>query len=261
MKTIIRYFLLSTSVFVPSTVFALTFGVFPQYQPMKLAELNAPLINYLNQTLPEPVYFRTANDFFSFKQRADSQSYDVVMIAPNLGYNLIHKGLYHPLLQVVYRPQAVFVVPKNSPIQSLKDLKDKRISFPPNLAVTTKVAYKKLAEKGISVSIFQAMNRKSHLESLRWLALHKSDAAVLTRAVWEARSKEERDNYRVVGYSGTAPGIFLLVKEPKWIEPVKQALQQFEQTSAGQQYFNATKLLGYKPITDKDMKELEGLYQ
>lgn len=240
---------------------ALTFGIFPQYQPVHLAELNAPLVNYLNQTLSEPVYFRTADNFTSFKRLAEQQSYDILMIAPNLGYQLSVDGLYKPVMHVDYRPQAVFVVPKKSTIKSFSDLKHKTIAFPPNLAITTKVAYKKLTEIGLQKADYHSVNRKSHLESFRWLVLEKSDAAALTLSVWEALSEEDKKEFRVLGLSDSVPGIFMLVKDPKWYEPLKRALISFEQTTQGLAYFKATKLIGYNPITVKEMSEIRTLYQ
>lgn len=260
MKAIIGFTLLKVGLFIPASVYALTFGIFPQYQPLKLAELNAPLINHLNKSLPEAVYFRTADSFSVFNRRARNQDYDIVMIAPNLGYQLTVKNLYKPVLHVRYRPQAVFVVPKNSSIQLISDLKKKNIAFPPDLAITTKVAYKKLAEIGLEKSDYNAMNRKSHLESLRWLALNKSDAAALTRAVWEARPDEEKMKYKTIGFSDSSPGIFLLVKDEKWFKPVRKALLDFESTPEGAAYFKETKLIGYKPVTDIEMSEIGVLY-
>ncbi len=253
--------IIQVGILISGSASALTFGVFPQYQPVHLAELNAPLVNYLNQTLAEPVYFRTADNFASFKHLAEQQSYDILMIAPNLGYQLSVDGLYKPVMHVSYRPQAVFVVPENSKIKSFADLKHKTIAFPPNLAITTKVAYKKLTEIGLQKTDYKSVNRKSHLESFLWLALEKSDAAALTLSVWEALSEVDRKGFRVLGLSDSTPGIFMLVKTPQWYEPVKRALISFEQTPQGQAYFKSTKLIGYNPITVKEMFEIKALYQ
>ena len=261
MKKIVSILVFNISLFLSNGIYALTFGVFPQYQPLKLAELNAPLINYLNKSLSEPVYFRTADNFATFKRKAERQNYDIVMIAPNLGYQLSISNLYKPVVHVAYRPQAVFIVPEKSPIKHLQNLRGKKIAFPPELAITTKVAYKKLKEIGLSKNIYEANNRKSHLESFRWLAIERSDAAALTRAVWEARPKKEKEGYRVLGYSETVPGIFILVKDPKWFEPVKKALLAFEKTPEGQSYFKKTKLVGYESITEKTFTEISELYQ
>jgi ABC-type phosphate/phosphonate transport system substrate-binding protein len=254
-------FTVSVGLLVSGHVSALTFGIFPQYQPVQLAELNAPLVNYLNQSLSEPVYFRTADNFASFKRATEQQSYDILMIAPNLGYQLSVDGLYKPVMNVNYRPQAVFIVPVNSQIKSFSDLKHKTIAFPPNLAITTKVAYKKMAEIGLQKTDYQSVNRKSHLESFRWLVLERSDAAALTVSVWEALSEDERKGFRVLGLSDSTPGIFILVKNPQWYEPVKKALMAFEQTRQGQAYFKTTKLMGYNLVTNKELAEIKALYQ
>ncbi|WEJ62387.1 phosphate/phosphite/phosphonate ABC transporter substrate-binding protein [Thiomicrorhabdus lithotrophica] len=261
MKKIVSILVVNISLFLSSGSYALTFGIFPQYQPLKLAELNAPLINYLNKSLSEPVYFRTTDNFANFKKKTERQYYDIVMIAPNLGYQLSVSNLYKPVLHLAYRPQAVFIVPDKSPIKHLHNLKGKKIAFPPELAITTKVAYKKLKEIGLPKNSYEANNRKSHLESFRWLAIERSDAAALTRAVWEARPVKEKEGYRVLGYSETVPGIFILVKDKKWFEPVKKALLKFENTPEGQSYFKKTKLVGYEPITEKTFTEISELYQ
>ncbi len=215
----------------------------------------------LNKALSEPVYFRTADNFSSFKRLAEQQSYDILMIAPNLGYQLSVDGLYKPVMHVSYRPQAVFVVPKNSTIKSFSDLKHMTIAFPPSLAITTKVAYQKLTEIGLQKVDYQSVNRKSHLESFRWLALEKSDAAALTLSVWEALPKAEKKEFRSLGLSNSSPGIFILVEDLKWVEPLKKALISFEQSPQGQAYFEATKLMGYNPITVQDLSEIKALYQ
>ncbi len=246
---------------VSSNVSALTFGIFPAYQPVHLAELNAPLVNYLNQTLSEPVYFRTADNFTSFKELAEQRYYDILMVAPNIGYQLSLDRLYKPVIHVHSRPQAVFVVPKNSTIKSFDDLKNKVISFPPDLAITTKLACKKLTETGLDITDYKSFHRKSHLESFRWLALGKSDVATLNVSVWKALPSAEKKGFRVLGLSKSIPGIFILVKNIKWYDPLKNALIAFEQTPQGQAYFKTTKLIGYDPITAKDLSEIKALYQ
>ncbi|HHS99367.1 MAG TPA: hypothetical protein ENK73_00775 [Thiomicrospira sp.] len=240
---------------------ALTFGIFPVYQPIQLAELNAPLVNFLNKSLSEPVYFRTTTNFGSFNKRAKQQSYDILMIAPNLGYQLSVNKTYTPVLRAAYRPQAVFVVPKTSKITSFSDLKHKAIAFAPDLAITTKVAYKKLADIGIQKGQYQIDNRKSHLESFRVLQLNKADAAAFSLSVWQALPENEKADFRVIGLSDSTPGIFLMVKDAKRYEPVKKALLDFEKTPQGQAYFKASKLIGYKPVTDQDLFEIKSLYQ
>jgi len=260
-KKWITILLFQAGLLVSGQVSALTFGIFPQYQPIQLAELNAPLVNFLNKSLSEPVYFRTTTNFGSFNNRAKQQSYDILMIAPNLGYQLSVNKTYTPVLHVAYRPQAVFVVPKTSKITSILDLKNKTIAFPPDLAITTKVAYRKLADIGIQKNQYQRDNRKSHLESFRVLQLKKADAAAFTLSVWQALPENDKSKFRVLGLSDSTPGIFLMVKDKKWYEPVKKALLNFEKTPQGQAYFKATKLIGYKPVTDKDLSEIKSLYE
>ncbi|MDA3807937.1 MAG: PhnD/SsuA/transferrin family substrate-binding protein [Thiomicrorhabdus sp.] len=254
-------FIIQVSLLFSSNASALKFGIFPQYQPVHLAELNAPLVNYLNQALSEPVYFRTTDNFATFKKLAEQQYYDILMVAPNIGYQLSLDLLYKPVMHVNYRPQAVFVVPKESRIKSFSDLKNKTISFPPNLAITTKLAYQKLTGIGLNKTGYKSVNRKSHLESFRWLALEKSDAAALTLSVWEALPKAEKKEFRSLGLSNSSPGIFILVEDLKWVEPLKKALISFEQSPQGQAYFEATKLMGYNPITVQDLSEIKALYQ
>jgi len=108
-------------------------GVFPRRNPSEMMEMFQPLANYLSQELRRPVKLETTADFRSFWEAVASQRFDLVH------YNQYHYVRSHKEFgyEVIAKNEeinsssmaGVILTRKDSGINSLQDLKGKRIIF------------------------------------------------------------------------------------------------------------------------------------
>jgi phosphonate transport system substrate-binding protein len=111
----------------------LIMGVFPRRGVEQTEALFTPLATYLSEALHRPVRLETSHDFPAFWQKVQEQRYDLVHYNP-YHYLRSHKDYgYQVIAQNVEQDQttiaSALVVRKDSGIQSLADLKDKKIVF------------------------------------------------------------------------------------------------------------------------------------
>ncbi len=112
---------------------ALTIGVFPRRTSDATLKMFSPLANYLGQKLNRKVVLNSAPDFNSFWENVANQEYDLVH------YNQYHYLRSHSMYgyRVIVRNEefgrstisGAIVVRKDSGINKLQDLQDKKIVF------------------------------------------------------------------------------------------------------------------------------------
>ncbi len=105
---------------------ALTFGVLPYVTSSKLIKHQGKLILYLEQQIGSKISIVTAPNFKSFIQRSNKNTYDLILTAPHHGRYLEVQGLYQPIAMTQTRIQGLYIVLKDSPYQSLDDIKEQK---------------------------------------------------------------------------------------------------------------------------------------
>ena len=111
----------------------LVLGIFPRRSMQVTTNMFTPLADYLSRKLHRPVRFETTYDFASFWEQVEHQHYDIVH------YNQFHYLRSHKQsgYQVIAKNEefgsgtiaGAIVVRSDSGIQSLQDLKGKKIVF------------------------------------------------------------------------------------------------------------------------------------
>jgi phosphonate transport system substrate-binding protein len=116
----------------------LVFGFLPILSPQKLVARFGPLADYLAKQLHRPVRLETAVDYAEFSRRTKARRYDILFTAPHLYYIAQRQAGYRVLVRVD-RPSltAVIVARKDSHIESLKDLRGKKLAVVDPLALGT----------------------------------------------------------------------------------------------------------------------------
>ncbi len=117
-----------------------TFGVVPQQAASKLAKLWSPIFTEIGAQTGLNIRFRTAPNIPEFEARLAAGEYDLAYMNPyhytvysaTPGYVAIAK-------QQGKRIQGIFVVHKDSAVDSLEDLADARLAFPAPAAFAASV--------------------------------------------------------------------------------------------------------------------------
>lgn len=108
-----------------------TFGIVPQQSAKKLARLWGPILAKLSNDSGVTLKFTTAKNIPTFEQRLAAGEYDFAYMNPyhftvfheNPGYSAIARQENKAI-------QGIVVVPKDSTIQSLNELRDATLAFP-----------------------------------------------------------------------------------------------------------------------------------
>lgn len=117
----------------------LRFGVVPQQSTRVLVERWTPLLQYLEQYLGVGLQFETARDIPTFEQRLLAGEYDLAYMNP-YHYTVFHETTgYLPLVKESEPLRGIIVVPVESPLQSVEDLRGLTLAFPSPTAFAASV--------------------------------------------------------------------------------------------------------------------------
>lgn len=114
-------------------------GVFPHLPPRALEKVFAPMATDLGQALDKPVVLRSSTTFDRFSKNLDSEKYDIAFLQPFDYVRMADRYGYLPLATRTEKLSAIVVVRESSPVQSLDDLKGKRIALPPRTSAVSRL--------------------------------------------------------------------------------------------------------------------------
>jgi len=130
------------------------FGVHPQRNPKKLREVFGPMVDYLNQQLPDVRFiFEASRNFQSFDKKIDQRHFDFVLPNPYGTVRAIDMG-YQVFGQMGNQGdlRGLILVRKDSDIRTAADLRGKELSFPGPTALAATIMPKfYLHQQGLNV--------------------------------------------------------------------------------------------------------------
>jgi phosphonate transport system substrate-binding protein len=150
------------------------FGVHPYLTAKELLERFTPLINYLSKTLDKPVILRVAKTYASHIERVGEDQVDIAYLGPVPYVKLVKNyGHKHLLAKIKVKGKSTFrgaiIVPKNSPIKTLTDLRGKRFAFgSPNSTMSHFVPRFVLWKAGITVEQLSHYQFIKYHENVVW---------------------------------------------------------------------------------------------
>ncbi|MBW8185244.1 phosphate/phosphite/phosphonate ABC transporter substrate-binding protein [Shewanella nanhaiensis] len=118
----------------------LTFGVVPQQAASTLARLWSPVLEVMSQNANFQLRFATARDIPTFEKRLAQGEYDIAYMNP-YHYTVFHDSVGYQALvkQKGKQIKGIIVVRKDSPIQTLDELKNHQLAYPAPAAFAASV--------------------------------------------------------------------------------------------------------------------------
>lgn len=239
----------------------LTLGVFPYVSPVQLAAFHTPLKDHLAKSLQRPVSLVTSPDFYSFIERTRQGQYDIIITAPHLGRLAETRDGYQRLAQTGHVVQGIFLVHKDSKIQTLGDLKGKTVMVAQRVSLIYQMAEQLLRQNslvpGETVSIVET---RTHNNAMHAPVRGEADASVTGTLLWRILEDKQKEQMRVIGTTEEAPG-FLIMANKRLSKPdvakIKGLLLDFHQVPGSGAYFAATGYERFKHIDDRMMRRLD----
>ncbi len=198
----------------------LVFGFLPILSSERLVERFLPLVQYLSTRGGMDIRMETAADFATFIRRTqERRRYDILFTAPHLFYLAQQRG-YRALARVdLAAMRAVIVVPRDSPIQSLPQLRGHSVATTGPLALSTLLIRERLAPAGLNgEGELHWVPTPSHIAALLSAYRGKTDAAAVMQPVFRRVKPEIRHDMRIIASSAGVPHIPLAVAP--WVDPI-----------------------------------------
>jgi phosphonate transport system substrate-binding protein len=188
----------------------LVFGFLPILSSERLVTRFAPLVDYLSQRSHLDIRMETAPDFPAFIQRTQQgQRYDLLFTAPHFFYLAEHDSGYRALVRVASPGMnAVVVVPINSNIQTLSDLRGRLLATTGPLALSTLLTRDLLIRSGLDPDKeMHLVSTPSHIAALLSSQQGTTHASAVMLPVFSHVRPEIRDSMRIVAETSMAPHI------------------------------------------------------
>jgi len=185
----------------------LVFGVLPVVSAEKLVTRFAPLVEYLEKHLKKQVLLETAPNYTEFVRRTRGNRYDILFTAPHF-YYLAQREINHRVIVRVDAPimQAVIVVPKDSKITSLQDLRGKQLATVDPISLATVLVRDRLLSAGLDPDKdLTLVATPSHNASLLSAYKEITDAASLMGTPLRGARKEVRESVRILAKTAGTP--------------------------------------------------------
>ena len=232
----------------------LVFGFLPILSAERLVKRFSPLVDYLSQHAELDIRMETAPDFAAFIRRTQTgRRYDILFTAPHFFYLAAHRAGYRGLVRVNRSGmKAVVVVPANSDIDELADLRGRSLATTGPLALSTLLVRDLLIQSGLDpYKDLHLVPTPSHIAALLSSDQGNTDASAVMRPVFRRVRSQIKDNMRIIASSAPVPHIPLGVAP--WVDGstanrLRQILVGMQNDPAGQRVLEQLDWPGFVPI-------------
>lgn len=238
------------------------FGVLQTLSTRTILKTYQPVREYVEEKLGQPVALVTAPDYRTFLERTQHGEYRFVVTAPHFARLAQSEAGYVPMVRLKRELQAIVVVPHDSKIQTLADLRNKRISTPDETAMLTLLGRQMLQDSGlesgktITIRAFPSVNSST-------LAVSNGDcdAAITAQTALNQMPENVRNGLRIIATSPAVPHMIYLANKnvpANEVERMTSILLDFSaDTNRSESFFKGTGFLGYVRPTDTEMSNLD----
>lgn len=238
----------------------LRIGVIPYLTPSILISLFQPLRQQLEKDLGQPVQLFTAPDVRTFARRTLKPDFDIVITAPHQARLAQLEGGYLPGVRFTGPLHAAVVVPVNSPIRTLEELKGRKIAMTDRSILVNIALLKLLADQGIGERDLQLFAVNSQNTGILSVARNESDAAVIAHFALDQSPPEQRQSVRSIFQSDPLPNVTILLS-PRLDEQTRKRIQQsllaLPKTVDGARFLEQSRFLGIQVADESFMKTLD----
>lgn len=186
---------------------ALTFGFLPILSPQKLVSRFGPLTDYLAKQLGRPIRLETAADYAEFVRRTHQRRYDILFTAPHFYYLAQRQAGYRVLVRVdAPTMPAVIVARKDSNIETLDDLRGKKLATVDPLALGTALVKAHLKAHNIDPKTdLTLVATPTHNASLLSAYKRVTDAASLMLPPYNRAKPQVKNAMRIIAQTKGTP--------------------------------------------------------
>ncbi len=204
-----------------------TFAVFPYFSANEMEVIYRPVAVQLSSYLGQPVNFVTERSHKAFIHQLNNQQYDIALIPPFWYPVAVDRKGYRPLLKMAEPFRALILVPEDSPVTSIEELRGQTIATPPAFAPVSQLAIKTLVEHGlVPGSDVRLMANPTVDDCFRQVYQQQASACVSPPHAPTYYEKTRQLKFRSVLESRGGPGVALVVHQ-RLGSDVGERMEQF----------------------------------
>lgn len=236
-------------------------GVVPYLPTNNLVTAYQPLRAHLEEKLQRPVALTTAPDFVTFLERCLRREYDAVVLGPGLARFAQVEADYQPLVVTRRNIKALFIVRRDAPYASLKELSGKRVAMLDPMTGLSQLGTESLRANGLQPEHdYRILLVKSPGNALHAVLQGEVEAGVITANLLPQLDDDTRRRLRILAESREIPGIMfmLLSTDHRQSRRVQDILLQFGNTDAGRSFIASLAMDGLRIPDSREMKSMDG---
>lgn len=238
-------------------------GLIPYLSPEFLMTRYAPFFNHIREQLDRPVAVATAPNFATYVKRAHNKTYDLYATPPHFAALAEVKYGFKRIAKLSRKLDGAIVVHVDSPYTDINQLKGKIIATPDRLAIITILGELALQEHGIDpTKDVSFKNMITHNTALLEVIEKRTDAAVVSSAVYESMNPVQKKQLRLIFTTAHVPHMMILSSpnlNDETYENLKKAVLSFSANGAGKAFFKESGYIDMEAITEADMAKMKAM--
>jgi phosphonate transport system substrate-binding protein len=239
-------------------------GIAPFLPVKTLVQNYAPMRDYLQSRLHEPVTIVSAPDYKTYYQRIQNREYPIIIAAANSAYLAWAESAYIPMLQPLIPTRPVLIVAKDSQVNKLSDLRGKTVSMSDTLAIVSMQGIKMLRDAGLKAGRDVTVNNMPNQSVAVNFVISRDVAAAIVsdRAIMQMPLSVRKQVKIIYTWEqGAAPGIIYLASPnmpPDRVKKISQAILEYARDVAeGKELMQSWGYGGLVPVSAADLRRLE----
>lgn len=241
-------------------VLAVCEGTFSGASPSELVDKYRPVADVIGKALKSPVMISPVCDFKRLESGIKEDRFDFVMARPaDYTARAIRDSGYRPVVQVVPDVSCVYVVPKDSPLKTLAEVKGKKVALPGKASYMGQLCIAELRDNGCDAA------NKAQFVKEQSVVMYQLKEGNVEVGGMSSHSKAvepqalEKAGLRELGRSRPQPYFPVIASKrmtDAQIDVVRKELVGLSGNPAGQALLAKAGLGGYVPGSEQKMKEL-----
>jgi len=231
-------------------------GVFPHLPPRDLEKVFAPMAADLAKALGVRVELHSSTTYRKFAERLDQEQFDIAFVQPFDYVRAADKHGYLPLATRTEKLSTIVVTRTDSPLNSIQDLRNKKVALPPRTAAVSQLLRGYLKSQGIDPDRdIKLSYHRSHVSCMQQVLI--GEAVACGTAAPARRFFQSKFNIplKVIASSREIPHT-LWVAHKRLPAEVRKKLRahiiNWSNTREGQALLERGKLMPFVPVSDKD---------
>jgi phosphonate transport system substrate-binding protein len=233
-------------------------GAFPNMPVARIQALFTPMADELSKALGKEVRLSTKPTFEKFEEVLNSEFYDIAHIQPFDYVNAHDKHNYLPLARRGGELEALFVVHPDSKIDTIQDLRGKKVLSPPPDAAVSHLADISLQEAGLNLEKdVRREYSKDHFSCLQNVLIGEADVCISASQMIKQFENEKKLTvpFKAIHKTIKIPNTLIVVHKrvpEKDKDILLKTILNLEKTAGGKKILDDLNFKAFIPAEDSE---------